>query len=593
VTVAKIGNLTKTEYSFSKWNTKSDATGTPYDEDDEFNMGQSDVNLYAIWIPLPPTAPSTPTLTAGDAFISVEWPIVSRATSYEVYYNSTNNTNTATKVSASISGTSMKIAELSNNTEYFVWVSSVNAGGTSPLSPGASATPFASFLSLGSTSLPIYMYNGKNIYNVISAQPSSKPQGTGTPPNYYSYSIVTTAGTSASQSAEQSTTSDSLPLISTQNPIIPYTTEQTDLDQKMRLKEQEYLASGAKQIYRAKTMTEAAAPAPISIGSTWNSVYISPTSNYISTTCRYISEHAYFFIDNRNISIMEPLLSGYGTAFDKIYLINHTHFGSENDTDSNGKIIIIFTQEVQAAGYLGYFSSGDKYPKTIYSLSNEGDIFYISTDPAYQGPVLNGTLAHEFQHMIYFDEHYNRNASNTHAWLNEALSQAAEFYNGYTANHEAWISNFLYSGWSTNLSLTYWTSSNYGYGAIFIRYLIDQYGDVAIKNMCSTNLIGIQAVETSTGADFNTIFNNFSRALLISGTGDSIDPVCNFNTLDLHTVQPYDRGGLRIPSSINSGDSVNANVYPYSIHAINWLGSFGTMKITGTSIFSSVFGLTK
>ena len=81
---------------------------------------------------------------------------------------------------------------------------------------------------------------------------------------------------------------------------------------------------------------------------------------------------------------------------------------------------------------MGYFYSVDKYPKATYTQSNEGDIFYMTTDAGYQGDIVNGTLAHEFQHMIYFDQHYNRGVTSTYTWLNEALSQAAEYYTGYT-----------------------------------------------------------------------------------------------------------------------------------------------------------------
>ncbi|MCE5256178.1 MAG: hypothetical protein LLF89_04945, partial [Spirochaetaceae bacterium] len=234
----------------------------------------------------------------------------------------------------------------------------------------------------------------------------------------------------------------------------------------------------------------------------------------------------------------------------------------------------------------------DKYSSTTYSDSNEGDIFYMTTDTAYQGNIIKGTLAHEFQHMIYFDQHYNLGTTSSYTWLNEALSQAAEYYNGYTDNHLAWIESFLGNDWP-GLSLTYWTSSNYGYGAIFIRYLIDQYGDTAIKNMCSTDKIGIAAVEAATGASFNTIFTNFTRALVMSGTGDSSDSRFNFTTLDLRSIQSTGRGGL-LPytTTLVAGNNYNGSLYPYEIAFNKWSGSFGTIKLTGTNFYGTAFGLT-
>jgi uncharacterized protein (TIGR02145 family)/uncharacterized repeat protein (TIGR02543 family) len=44
------GSLTKTHYTFSKWNTSSDGSGTPYTSGMTFAMGTANVTLYAQWI---------------------------------------------------------------------------------------------------------------------------------------------------------------------------------------------------------------------------------------------------------------------------------------------------------------------------------------------------------------------------------------------------------------------------------------------------------------------------------------------------------------------------------------------------------------
>jgi len=44
------GNLVKTGYEFSGWNTKADGTGSTYTSGDTFSMGSSNVSLYAEWI---------------------------------------------------------------------------------------------------------------------------------------------------------------------------------------------------------------------------------------------------------------------------------------------------------------------------------------------------------------------------------------------------------------------------------------------------------------------------------------------------------------------------------------------------------------
>lgn len=49
VTVLGQGTLTRTNYTFTGWNTESDGSGTPYDENDHFDMPDEDVYLYAEW----------------------------------------------------------------------------------------------------------------------------------------------------------------------------------------------------------------------------------------------------------------------------------------------------------------------------------------------------------------------------------------------------------------------------------------------------------------------------------------------------------------------------------------------------------------
>jgi hypothetical protein len=48
----------------------------------------------------------------------------------------------------------------------------------------------------------------------------------------------------------------------------------------------------------------------------------------------------------------------------------------------------------------------------------------------------------------------------------------------------------------------------------------DRFYDEVIKNLCATRLVGVAAVESATGMNFNELFTDFTRALVMSGTGD-------------------------------------------------------------------------
>ena len=98
------------------------------------------------------------------------------------------------------------------------------------------------------------------------------------------------------------------------------------------------------------------------------------------------------------------------------------------------------------------------------------------------------------------------------------------------------------------------------------------------------------AVEAATGNDFNTIFNNFTRALVMSGTGDSTNPLYEFTTLDLQTVQPNGRGGLTTTTTYSAGTNVSGGLYPYRLSFLQWTGTFGTMNLSGDSVVGTAFG---
>lgn len=453
----------------------------------------------------------------------------------------------------------------------------------------------------GGATKDISQLNGTSIYTMVTPLLASKPEGNSYPPaTLYSFVLTASAGRSLTDQifnpAEHTRMNGQLSA-----------DQQAAHDLKMREAENRLLASRARQLSGRPTDPDRAPPKTITVGTKWNDVNIYIAENelvQIDTTCRYVSDRAYFFVDDRNIDAMEPYLdgeNGYGAAFDSIYDVNHAKFGTENDTDGNGKVIVVFTQEL-VSGTLGYFYAVDKFSSEYFEASNEGDIFYITTDADCQGDVVKATLAHEFQHMIYFDEHYDRGVIETKIWLNEALSQAAEYYNGYLENHHGWIARFLYNnndeeeyGWLA-LSLTHWTVNNYGYGAVFIRYLIDQYGDAAIGKMCATNKVGIAAVEAATGRNFNTIFTEFTRALVMSGASstENPNPRYRFTTLDLQAVQPRGRGGLTTGYVSCPGYSVTVeDLPPYSPFFIHWSGEFGTMNLSGSSIAGTVFGLNR
>ena len=137
-----------------------------------------------------------------------------------------------------------------------------------------------------------------------------------------------------------------------------------------------------------------------------------------------------------------------------VYPTDTVYFGHESDRNSDGRVTILYTPEVnratssgQSSFVAGFFWPGDLVKMTEYASlgiecpqTNEQEIFYmlvpdpngtINSNPR---PVTlvrqntRGTIAHEFQHMINQGRRLLNPVvdSSETVWLNEALSHFAE-----------------------------------------------------------------------------------------------------------------------------------------------------------------------
>jgi hypothetical protein len=138
---------------------------------------------------------------------------------------------------------------------------------------------------------------------------------------------------------------------------------------------------------------------------------------------------------------VDSLGSLFDGASPNIYEIDTTAFSRESDLDGNGVVIILLTDQVNTLSgtcangsiILGYFFGLDLVSDPN---SNQGEVFY-GLVPNSTGPcaitktqvfqVLPPVLAHEFQHMISFNQHVLlRGGTSEVTWLNEGMSHFAE-----------------------------------------------------------------------------------------------------------------------------------------------------------------------
>lgn len=91
----------------------------------------------------PPDRPDDVTATPGDTQLFLNWSAVPGAISYELWYNTSEDTASAVQTGGVITGLSYTITSLVNGTKYFIWLRAVNSLGTSGYSSIYDGTPAA------------------------------------------------------------------------------------------------------------------------------------------------------------------------------------------------------------------------------------------------------------------------------------------------------------------------------------------------------------------------------------------------------------------------------------------------------------------
>lgn len=97
---------------------------------------------------------------------------------------------------------------------------------------------------------------------------------------------------------------------------------------------------------------------------------------------------------------------------------NREFFGSEwtPGVDNDVHLHILHASDL-GDSIAGYYSSADEFSRMAQPFSNEKEMFYINIDNNEPGTdFYDGTLAHEFQHMIHW-----HNDRNEETWINEGV----------------------------------------------------------------------------------------------------------------------------------------------------------------------------
>lgn len=213
----------------------------------------------------------------------------------------------------------------------------------------------------------------------------------------------------------------------------------------------------------------------------------------VNATLKYVTPHVYFWVQD-GVSYDDGEMKALVDAFEtKIYPTNREFFGSEwtPGIDGDEHIYILYARGL-GSSIAGYFSSSDSVHPLVQEYSNGHEMFLFNADNTFLGEEFTyGVLAHEFQHMI----HWNQDLNET-SWINEGFAEVAAFLNGYDPGGFDWlyISN-------PDLQLNDWpndqnsTSPHYGAGFLYLTYFLDRFGEEATKALVKDPANGFDSVD--------------------------------------------------------------------------------------------------
>ena len=287
-------------------------------------------------------------------------------------------------------------------------------------------------------------------------------------------------------------------------------------------------------------------------------------------------------------------LNNLSFEFDgRIYPILTSVFGSEwkPGVDGDSRVTLLFHSMKEGVG--GYFNSADEYIKLQAPSSNEREMLYFPISQIDNSYKLKVFLAHEFTHLITFNQKERINGTGEETWLDESRAEYAVTILGYnnpynSSNLQSRVKDLLEKPTDP---LTEWQGLKYDYGVtnMFIHYLADQYGVNILADSLKLKSIGIASINEALfkngyKENFSQIFTNWIIALVINNCSDG-SKYCYLETnLNNFRINP---ALIFLPVSGDSSLSLTNVTKDWSGNWQKIIGVNGNLKLE----FSSLAGL--
>lgn len=307
-----------------------------------------------------------------------------------------------------------------------------------------------------------------------------------------------------------------------------------------------------------------------------------------------VSSRAYFYIDDLywNSTPQNEIYASLGVLGDefdnKIYPILTSTYGSEwvPGIDKDSRTTVLIHPMIDGAG--GYFRSNDEYTKLQVPGSNEREMVYLSV-ASMGSSNAKSFLAHEFTHLIAFNQKNKIYGVDEETWLTEMRAEYSPTLLGYDDFYQgSYLQNRiqLFSEDSFD-SITEWGDKKDDYGVInlFVQYLIDYYSVNVLADSLHSSQNGINSInyalqKEGVDKDFAQVFTDWTIAVFVNDCSLGND-YCYINK-NLKALHVYPKLNF-LPLSGESILSVTETTKDWSGNWYKIIGGSGSIKASFTS----------
>ncbi|MDD5738594.1 MAG: peptidoglycan-binding domain-containing protein [Candidatus Pacebacteria bacterium] len=312
----------------------------------------------------------------------------------------------------------------------------------------------------------------------------------------------------------------------------------------------------------------------------------------------YVESNWYLTITDQERGLINQNLAILASSFDKEIYPKLTNFwGSEWNPgiDSDSKITVVFEQLNK--GVAGYFNDANEYLKQQSPFSNQREMVFLSTD-VLKSSLAESYLAHEFTHLITFNQKDRLTGTSEDVWLNEARAEYSPFYLGYDGQQNQYSNlqqrvNDFSNKPSDSLVIWNGEESDYGVVDIFIQYLVEKYGQNILVSSLHSKKTGVDSIDEALlsrgeGKSFLQIFNDWATAVFLNDC--SLGDVYYYKSKELMNLR-LPANLIVLPSIGKTNLSLNYSLMPWSSNWYKFIGSEGDLKLTFNFDSKALFAL--